>query len=97
MMKDHDEIMEHCDKIGIARNAILDELSRRYKAQDKSVAPLIPEMEHHWYKPQKNYFSGGGIMDCPVCKTGKLKYSRAGYNGHVHGRCSTNGCVAWME
>ena len=85
------------DRMKIARDAILDDLAKRYKAQDKTVAPLIPEMEHHWYKPQRNYYSGAGKMECPVCKTGTLKYSRAGYNGHVHARCSTDGCVAWME
>jgi hypothetical protein len=39
-----------------------------------------------------------GVIDCPVCTTGKVRYSRAGsYNGHVHASCSTAGCVSWME
>jgi len=39
-----------------------------------------------------------GIIDCPVCGAGKsLRYSRAGYNGHVHASCGTDGCVGWME
>lgn len=37
-----------------------------------------------------------GTMVCVVCSKGTLKYSRAS-NGHVHARCSTDGCVAWME
>lgn len=42
--------------------------------------------------------SGGyGELLCPVCKTGILKYSVASYNGHIHGSCSTDGCVRWME
>jgi len=40
---------------------------------------------------------GTGSIPCPVCKTGTLHYSVAGYNGHMHGRCSTGGCVAWMQ
>lgn len=38
-----------------------------------------------------------GEMPCPVCKTGKLGYSRAGYNGHIWGACTTKGCVRWMQ
>jgi hypothetical protein len=37
-----------------------------------------------------------GIEECPVCK-GRLRLSHAAYNGHVHGRCETEGCLAWME
>lgn len=40
---------------------------------------------------------GCGSLPCPVCKTGTLRYSVANCNGHMHGRCSTNGCVAWMQ
>lgn len=39
---------------------------------------------------------GAGEIDCPVCgKT--LKFTRSGYNGHIHARCETDGCVSWME
>jgi len=38
-----------------------------------------------------------GSIACPVCKTGMLKYSVSGYNGHIHAACSTDGCVRWME
>ena len=39
-----------------------------------------------------------GRIPCPNCKTGTLHFRRAGaYNGHVHARCTTEGCVAWME
>ena len=37
-----------------------------------------------------------GVVECPVCK-GKLHLSHAAYNGHVWGRCETEGCVSWME
>jgi len=40
----------------------------------------------------------GGVSDvaCPNCD-GKISYSVAAYNGHMHAACSTKGCVAWME
>lgn len=42
--------------------------------------------------------SGGvGNLKCPCCETGTLHYSVAGYNGHMHGRCSTPECVSWMQ
>jgi hypothetical protein len=42
--------------------------------------------------------SVNGAIPCPVCVTGTLGYRYAGaYNGHIHARCSTEGCVSWME
>ena len=41
--------------------------------------------------------AGSGVIDCPVCKTGKIVYSVASVNGHLWGRCSTKDCVFWME
>lgn len=38
-----------------------------------------------------------GRVPCPACDGGTLSYSVAGNNGHIHARCSTAGCVAWME
>lgn len=41
--------------------------------------------------------AGAQEIDCPVCKTGKLRFSISGYNGHCHAGCSTVDCVRWME
>lgn len=39
----------------------------------------------------------GGSIDCPICGVlGSLVFSIA-HNGHVHAKCRTAGCVAWME
>lgn len=40
--------------------------------------------------------SGRVVRECPVCG-GNLHMSISGYNGHVHGKCETVGCVEWME
>lgn len=37
-----------------------------------------------------------GQMPCPACKTGTVAYAQAS-NGHVHAKCSTKDCAAWME
>jgi hypothetical protein len=36
------------------------------------------------------------VIECPKCQ-GRLHLSQSSYNGHVHGRCETEGCVSWME
>lgn len=41
--------------------------------------------------------SGGGDIQCPVCGTGKLLFIVSEVNGHIHAKCTTSGCVAWME
>lgn len=39
-----------------------------------------------------------GIIDCPICLSGKVHYSCAGkVNGHIHARCTTEDCISWME
>lgn len=38
-----------------------------------------------------------GEIECPICKAGKLRYSVASLNGHIHAGCTTENCVAWME
>lgn len=39
---------------------------------------------------------GRSFLMCPLCE-GVLRYSVAGYNGHMHAGCETKGCVSWME
>jgi hypothetical protein len=41
--------------------------------------------------------AGQGEIACPCCEGGTLHYSVAGSNGHVWGRCSTPGCVRWLQ
>jgi len=38
-----------------------------------------------------------GEIACPVCATGKLRYSIAWTNGRIHAGCTTDNCVRWME
>lgn len=37
-----------------------------------------------------------GSLDCPQCAK-PLHWSKAKCNGHIHARCETEECVAWME
>lgn len=85
------------ERMEVARKAIADELLRRHRALDLSVKALDPKNYDRWYHPQDNYYSGEGEMPCPICKVGTLRYSRSGYNGHVHAFCGTETCVRFME
>ena len=40
---------------------------------------------------------GAGSCPCPVSEKGRISYAVASYNGHMHARCETEGCVSWME
>ena len=84
-------------RINTARQAILDDLRDRAARKDPNVRASDPRDAHRWHGKQPHFWCGAGEMDCPVCKAGRLRYSRAGYNGHIHARCSTPSCVAWME
>jgi hypothetical protein len=75
------------------------------KAQDEEFAAhfaqtmvaralIVEDCGGDWKKGMR---SASGEIDCPVCEKGKLRYSRAGYNGHIHASCTTEGCVSWME
>jgi allantoicase len=54
-------------------------------------ATIIPEIKTE-FKGQ----SWKGVRECPICK-GRLHLSHAAFNGHVWGKCETEGCVAWVE
>jgi len=54
------------------------------------VMPVVAE----WRK--KPPLGKSEVIECPMCK-GRLHLSQAACNGHVHGKCETEGCVSWME
>ena len=66
---------------------------RRFDGFVRARAAIVKACGGPW---RRGYPSQGGVIDCPAC-LGALRYSRAGVNGHIHARCETVGCVAWME
>lgn len=90
------EVHALVNRVSTARQAILQDLRRRW-IEDRASGIKCPADISRFIQPQTNYFCGVGKMKCPICTTGELSYSRSTYNGHVHARCSTAGCVAWME
>lgn len=66
--------------------------------RDKSVAQALAgiAVAAAWRTRPKPAEDRHEIVECPVCKGG-LHLSQSSYNGHVHGKCETAGCVSWME
>ena len=58
------------------------------------VGPVVSKWRT-WTK--KNRVAKQEAIDCPTGCGGKLHLSQAAYNGHVWGKCTTEGCVSWME
>lgn len=46
---------------------------------------------------RKNPKSATGKVPCEVCHKGEIHLTMSSYNGHVWGKCTTDGCVSWME
>lgn len=83
-------------KITVAREAILQELRRRWRDETRGFGVTAPADISRFRHPQTNYFCGRGKMTCPLCN-GVLHYERSPLNGHVMARCETPECVRWME
>ncbi len=71
-----------------ARQAQIDASMERYR----KAGPVITEIR----KANKGR-SASGSVPCPACEVGTLHWSISGYNSHMHGKCTTRGCLNWME
>lgn len=71
------------------------EIKLRFEATGKARAAIVESLGGPW---KKGTPGASGAIDCPVCEGEKtLRFSRAGYNGHIHAACTTEDCVRWME
>lgn len=68
-------------------------MAKRLEAMGKARRAIVEHLG-----PFKKGRNGAGVIDCPVCGVAEsLRFSRAGYNGHIHAQCRTADCVSWME
>lgn len=75
-----------------------EERDRRDAEMFSNMATARQAIVEHLGGPWKRGMEGSsGTIKCPVCADGTLRFSRSGYNGHIHAGCSTDGCVRWME
>lgn len=66
----------------------------RDEHMEKTFAAL--RVASKWRTVPKPSEDRAEVVECPLCK-GRLHLTQSSYNGHVHGKCETAGCVSWME
>jgi len=78
-----------------AREAGLAAHFEKIETARKAIVDSLGGLGGAWKKGMPDV---GGVIDCPACN-GKatLRFSRSGYNGHIHAACTTADCVSWME
>jgi hypothetical protein len=89
----------HCDKLDMPTPEELEAEDREIEERMAKLGQARKAIVAHLGGPWRRGTPGAsGVIDCPACG-GKqtLRFSRAGYNGHIHARCSTTECVSWME
>ena len=85
-----------CDKVERPTKESVDaEIAKWGKAAGDSakVREAIVAMIGPWLKG----IPVAGFILCPACGKGEVEFHRAARNGAIMARCSTGGCVAWME
>lgn len=88
-----------CDKAEYPTAEELAAADAEMKVRFQNIGKARQAIVAHLGGPWKRGTPGAsGAIDCPVCNAPKsLRFSRAGYNGHIHAGCSTVDCVSWME
>lgn len=72
------------------------EIKERLALLSKAMKPVNEwRAAQNWSK--QNRRGAQGTVPCAGCGVGTIYLSMAAYNGHVHGKCTTPGCVSWME
>jgi nitrite reductase/ring-hydroxylating ferredoxin subunit len=81
-----------------------DELAEDKKRTDAHIAKFMVAFTgkvREWREANKwdrrNPKGATGKVPCDSCGIGEIYLSMASVNGHVHGKCTTLGCVSWME
>lgn len=69
-------------------------IAKRFDDLGKARQGIVSSLGGPW---KKGMPSVAGAILCPACGIGKLRFSRSGYNGHIHAACSNENCVRWME
>lgn len=81
-----------CDKIETytveEEKAWKKELDEEFKFMNAAIKAI---REHD----KANQDKSPRLIECPKCK-GDLRYSIAKLNGHIWGKCETEGCLQWM-
>lgn len=90
---------EHCDAaVYRSPEEIAEEKAEMDERFAKVMAARNAIVEHLGEWKRGKTPGQEGTIDCPACgATLSLRFTRSGYNGHIHAACKTQGCVRWME
>ena len=88
-----------CNKMDMPTPEEIANEEREIEARIENIGKARQAIVAHLGGPWKRGMpSAADVIDCPACGQAKaLQFRRAGYNGHIHARCTTEGCVSWME
>lgn len=77
------------------RRAADEEMAKRFAATMQAREAIVKQLGGPW---KRGMNGSAGRIDCPICGVKEsLRFTRSGYNGHIHAACGTEGCVSWME
>lgn len=79
-----------CDKVEYPSQEELQKTEDAIQATMKRFLIVIPLID------DAAKFASSGEMACPCCD-GTLHWSKAKYNGHRRARCTTDGCINFIE
>ena len=85
-----------CDKRQEPTDQQIAEYQQKVKESMERVAKIRKAIVDEIGPWKKGTPGTSGSIPCPCCD-GEVSFSRAGYNGHVHARCSSPDCASWME
>jgi hypothetical protein len=84
-----------CDKLALPSEAGIAAYRQRFEVRTQQMAAIGPTIQQ--FRDANKGRSNRGTFPCLACGAGTLTLSISGYNGRVHGHCSTEGCVSWMQ
>lgn len=87
---------EHAAKCDLHALPTPEELAAEEAEWERILAQHVAERPH-WEKIRReNPRGSSGVCKCPRCG-GECQWSIAFTNGHMHVRCRTDDCIAFME
>lgn len=92
----HDNVLSMCPKWERRSLEHAEKRADQIQAAIENLTIVMPVVAKWKTWTEENRVSKQGVIECPKCK-GKLHLSQAAYNGHVWGKCETEGCVSWMQ
>ena len=82
-----------CDKMAVFSKEELEQQEKDMKRKTQAIMKAISEIKK--FNKAEGGGSARGKIPCPACGN-HLSFSIAKLNGHIWGKCDTEGCLNWM-